>query len=335
VAETDDVPVAGEMWHEEEKTARGRPRGITDPVLFGNRDYLVWLLENTWAEVGLNLLGVKNPSEVRHALREWEIYRDANPIVAALLRPTERALNGKRLRVLHRQRSQLIQSMLNVQERQKRCQERLEIAERVLAQELPEDQKNTLEEQLVKRAEALELAKAQFLAEQKRLKELDEEIKDGHAHIAQTELVRFRKSRRYTINPINTANALAGLPSIGYRQSIKRCRRRKAANAGGPPYQIFKVLLRIVNSPHRGKGLFQHAEQWLKKMRVTESNPNFHAVVELRWNAYFLKNAIEAVLKTKPSTTETPYKIATEYFKRLANRTALDLLLEEDLRIVP
>jgi hypothetical protein len=319
VEENLDIPVAGEVWSEEVKRSRGRPKGITDSALFGNRAFLVWLLENTWAEVGLHLRWVKNAADVLLALRCWHDYRDGHAIVAALLRPAGRAMSSKSLRALQRRKTQLIKSMGNVQDWQKKCKERLDIVQRVLAQDLPSDQRHALEEEQAKRAEALLFAGAEYLAEQNKLKDLDEEIKDGHAYIAQTELIRFRKGRRYAINPLNIANALAGWPDIRYRQSIKRCRQEKALNAGSLPYQIFKVLQRIVDSPRAGKALAKYAEHWLKKIRVKKSNAIFHAVVDLRKNAYSLNKAIEAVSKTKSSTRELPYKITAEYFKRLAS----------------
>jgi hypothetical protein len=47
------------------------------------------------------------------------------------------------------------------------------------------------------------------------------------AHLAQSALLNFIQSKRYTPSPLNFAKAMAGLPYISWRQSISRCEKHQ------------------------------------------------------------------------------------------------------------
>jgi hypothetical protein len=331
----DDTPAAGDVEQAKTKRLRGRPHGITDAELIANRNFLVWLVENTWGSVGLELHRVKSPDGVRLALKEWERYQDQNALVGNILRPTTHSMDIKRLRALQLRRTRLVDSLYEADERRKQCQERLQKVEIIFVHQLTEEQRIIAEEERVKRKTALEGAENEYSACLQNLNKVSEEIKDGHAHVTRIQVVQFCRSARYSITPVNIANALAGLPYIGYRQSIKRCRRQKPIHAGGIAYQIVKVLQRIVDSRRQNKTLVKDAEQWLRKLRVSKSSQIFSAVEELRNKWYYLKPAIATVVSQKPLTRELPYKITTEYFRRSDQRSPLDSFFEEECRIVP
>ena len=100
--------------------------------------------------------------------------------------------------------------------------------------------------------------------------------------------------------------------------------------ANGLSYQMFNIIRRTVNSCPPRPQLVGYAEQRLRSK--TSSDP--HAILELRQNWYYLRRAIEAVLKSKPHPRALPYLIFAEYLRKTMVRTAADLLFEEEERIV-
>jgi len=63
--------------------------------------------------------------------------------------------------------------------------------------------------------------------------QLEVQIRDLEPSFARHELFRFLKSKRYEITPESLANATAGLPYMGWRQSMRRCKERKSLIANG------------------------------------------------------------------------------------------------------
>jgi hypothetical protein len=155
-------------------------------------------------------------------------------------------------------------------------------------------------------------------------------LQDGEAYFARAEFVRFLRSHRYRLTPLNVANALAGLPYIGWRQSAKRCRKHEARGANGGAMQIFNTIRRIVQSCTRKSELIKHAERWLKAHSGTKS----FGVLELRKDFYYLRWSIKTVLETGSRRRELPYAIAREYWKRKSTPSNVDLLFAEEESIV-
>jgi hypothetical protein len=206
---------------------------------------------------------------------------------------------------------------------------------RIPATQLSQGEQEVIDDKIKERAQALAHAGAEYLALRDRRENLERLLQDGEAYFARAELVRFCKSRRYSLNPLNTANALAGLPFIGWRQSAKRCRKWKCPGADGIAYQTFKIIYRIVNSCIRRSELIRYAEQWLRSKGVSGRwNWSKHAVSELQRNWYYVRRSIQTVLKTKPRARALPYMITSEYLRKTARRTAVDMLFEEEERIV-
>jgi hypothetical protein len=318
----------------------GRPESVDDATLEDSRNHLVWLLEISWGEVGWNLRTVKTAADVRCALQAWdqEPYR-SRYVVETLLRFSERAATAKALNERRRRLGKLNETVRNAHESLEKCWESFERAIRVPATQLSQGEQEVLDDEIKKRAQTLAHAGAEYLDLRDRRENLERLLRDGEAYFARGELVRFCKSRRYRINPLNTANALAGLPFLGWRQSAKRCRKWKCPGADGMAYQAFKIIYRIVNSCTQRSELIKYAEQWLRARRGGAHRMNWswksHAISELRWNWYYLRRSIQTVLNAKPHPGALPYMITSGYLRRTARRSAVDVFFEEDERIVP
>jgi hypothetical protein len=87
-----------------------------------------------------------------------------------------------------------------------------------------------------------------------------------------------------------------------------------------------------VDSYTRRSELIEHAEAWLRD----KGNVKSLGSQELQKKFYYLRWAIKTVLEaeTRVTTKELPYAIAREYWKRVRCPSNVDLLFEEEERIV-
>jgi hypothetical protein len=343
-----------------EVKSKGRPEEIGNEELLSNRNNLVVLLENTWGDVGWNLRHrVQTHSDVRPAFQVWE----KEPILPyparALLRPSEQASDAEQLSALHDERQKILDSISDAEKTRLRCTDLLEKARRAL-NTVSEDQRILVEEHVSERRGNLERTETTYLSLRKRLKEVEEQIKNSHGYLAQAEVLKFCTKGKYAFNPLNTANAIAGLPHIGYRRSIDRCREWKRIE--GLPYRIFLILQCLCDRQSREITLVQHVEDCLrgrspsrcvqqKKVakgqrqrplanfesmaEPTSAQIESYAVEQLQTKWYYLRRSIATALTAKNLLPEqVPYHITSEYFRRMAQPTNVDLLFEEDEQII-
>src|SRR5579872_3341789 len=219
------------------------PFYIDDVSLQGYRDRLIWLLEATWSEVGLVLHTAQKAEDLCYP-SIWGDHRLSLPVVAALLR-SPKYLRRSDAPTLHKMRQRMLlidQSIKDAYEVEKECTERLERVDAAFTQrDITSDQQVLLAEKRKERLQALEDASAERTHLDVRRRIADADLSNCEGYFARTEVMKFCRNRRYTINPLNAANALAGLPFIGWRQSIKRCQEWEC-HVGG--IELFRVVAR-------------------------------------------------------------------------------------------
>src|SRR5262249_34693377 len=132
----------------------------------------------------------------------------------------------------------------------------------------------------------------------------------------------------YTVNPVNLANAMAGLPNMVWRQSMKRCQKLEKPAEYGFGYWTFKLIERVNNKASRRTFL-----SVLKIDLKKQPKRNF-AAREMRKNWYSLQGAIKEVLPQRMHPSKVPYRIMAEYQRRTLSRTAVDLLFEEEEQLI-
>lgn len=327
--------MVGLLTEEKPKSEPGRPLAIDDGRLLGARDHLVWLFEQTWADVGGRLPWIRKPADVLETLQVWN-----NPntccnqhyIAKSLLRPSSIPANPKWLATIRRQLSELNVAVREASDDRDKCRQSFEKAERALSDNLSATDKLAVEDQISRRRQKLSHAETGYEAVSMRQKETQELLLDGEATFARAEFVRFCTSNRYRVTPLNIANALAGLPYIGWRQSANRCKKHPAPGLDGQSMQVFKTIDRIVRSNVRRSDLLAHAERWLR----TQKDKKSLGISLLREKWYYLRWAIKTVLEAGPrvQTRELPFAIAREYWKRVGRPSNVDQLFEEEERIV-
>ena len=132
------------------------------------------------------------------------------------------------------------------------------------------------------------------------------------------------------LTPLDVANALAGLPFIGWRRSADRCRKWKE-EPEGLSFGIFRILLRIVRANVRRSDLMRDADKFLE---AKSPIGNKFALADLRENRYYLRRSIAAVLEQGTKRVDLAAAISREYWKRKSHPTAVDRAFAEEERIV-
>jgi hypothetical protein len=323
------------LTEEKPKSESGRPIAIDDGRLLGARDHLGWLFEQTWADVGGRLLWIRKPAEVLETLQVWNnpnTCYNQHYIAKSLLRPSSVPANSKWLASIRRQLSELNVAVRDASDDRDKCRQSFEKAERALSDNLSATDKLAVEDQISRRRQKLAHAEKGYEAESMCQKETQDLLLDGEATFARSEFVRFCTSNRYRVTPLNIANALAGLPYIGWRQSANRCKKHPAPGLNGQSIQVFKTIDRIVRSNVRRSDLLAHAERWLRSQK--DKNSLGISVLHEKW--YYLRWAIKTVLEADPrvQTRDLQFAVAREYWKRVGRPSNVDQLFEEEERIV-
>lgn len=316
------------------KNRPGRRSSIDDGTLLGRRDQLVFLFETTWEHVGERLPWIKKPIELLEVLQVWKKDNRENQYYVAqlLLRPSSAIAGPGDLTRLRRDLEEAniaYRKALDVQDAGRKA---LDTAKFAFSDKLADTDKAKVQDQISRRTEKFTQADAQLCIALDRQNKAQEELNAAESSFARAEFVRFVRSNRYRLTPVNIANALAGLPHIGWRQSALRCKKYPPEGSNGLSIQIFTAIRRIADSCPRRSELISHSQQWLRDKKNRKSL----GAEELRKKFYYLRWAIKAVLETKTRVTskELPFVIAREYWDRIKHISNVDLLFEEEDQIV-
>jgi hypothetical protein len=325
---------------------RGRPTRLDEPSLINRRDSLVQFLEGSWGSVGRELQTAETLDDVRRALgpiAEWR--HELSP----LIRSSATAGTSIHIRA---QRKEILAAAASVQEAYELDQKRRDEEQRAEAalhqvrgrlHELKEDpsateaqiksltgQIGSLELEHARRKGEAGKASAAYAAAYRRQSIARDRSLDYEAYFAQQELLRFVQSGRCALKPINFANAMAGLPFIGWRQSSKRCTRHKCRVANSAAYQQFRIIQGVLSQARDTKRpVIEHLRAYVQQPRKQHDL----AVIELRKYWYYVSEAILKIQSESIDLEYLEYRILSEYSRRIQSRSALDLLREEEERL--
>lgn len=293
------------------------------------REHLVWLIETTWDQAGVELPTIETADEIPNVLRIWK-ERSTEHVTSALLRLSSSRANSKQLRAQRHGLGKLNEKIRCALEDVEKRVGSLERAMWIDATHLSEGEQIVIDDEIRKRVAIAVRVVHEYWALQDQRVALEILIKDGEAYFARVELVDFCLSKRYRLKPLNIANALAGLPFIGWRQSAKRCKNWKSAGEKGISFQVFEIIRRIVASNTRRSELVRDAEMWLRNRRSSES----WGVSDLQKHWYYLRRSIQTELDKGTSRRNLPSAISKEYWRRKSSPSPVDLVFAEDETIV-
>ncbi len=334
------------------KTKRG-PRTIPDDFLLESREHWRSFFEECWPDIGFLLLGIRNKrsstiEDIQTAFRPVQ-GRPHCQLADVFLRGSPRQTNLGDLRAARIRNSDLhyrIQEM-----RSKRQDLQLSHAE---AQRAVEDASS-------EDAERVQTAVAQ---RKKCLDELESDLKTAESDLISSDqssceqgvywycsqLLDFLHSRRsaksasarYSLNPLNLGNALAGLDDIRWRQSFNRCSKMTPGFFVRQPYAIFLVTTRTWD---RRPEEFSQApidffrveilkladaeRKKLARKKRYDSTPDF--LLEC-WRDFRL--AVEECWNPKQQDALIPYALSSAFLrKRQCQKNPLDRVLDAQERL--
>jgi hypothetical protein len=310
------------------KRPRGRPPGITDEALCSKRNRLLVAIERSWFRLRPGFSRLRTPDDVPALLRPL---RDEDEEIAAIfvrrigqqIVKTGAGKSLDRISAATRKRiSELKRTIPNTADANAKRRERLDRMAQVLRMQMAEEQRvRALREQATMK-EAFERDKIQ-------LHKMRQEQAARETVLARIEVVQFVRSERYRLNPVRVANALAGLPSIGWRQSAKRCRKFPTPN-GPSTLGMYKAMCRAIAACSQKADLLKHVEEW-----VRATPPSKCAEVRfLREKWYYLKRAIQSITaKGLEPGEDRAQAIIEEFLGRLSDRSPVDRLFENEEQI--
>jgi DNA-binding transcriptional MerR regulator len=218
------------MNRKTKSTSAGRPT-IDDDWLRANRNSLVDMLSCWWGEIGWQLTGATTREALRAALEPVREHSNKH-LISRLLLPSSDSANPDQIREGRDALGIAIEQIYEAQQKQREYPDFIMRAEMALAHASPE-QKEDVKAKVSKLQADLQTATLAHEAACKAQVALEKGLDQMEAGFAQDQLLMFIDKRfingRYARNPLNLANAMAGLPYtqgvhfLGAWQSYQRC----------------------------------------------------------------------------------------------------------------
>jgi hypothetical protein len=130
----------------------------------------------------------------------------------------------------------------------------VELGEVALAHAQTPAERASVEAKLKRVRELAEFAKQEGVKAVEISEAVDRKFEAQQAYFARTQVLDFIRSRRRSLTPIKFAEAIAGLPFMGWRQSAERCARlapEQRLRIADMNYEVFRVLERILRRRER------------------------------------------------------------------------------------
>ncbi len=316
------------------KVPGGRPQQISDLGLSSRRNELFEALGRHWGELGWELKTARSPREVGVVLSPLAgLY----PFLFDLPFCKEIKVTSSSAKDLRkvRRRSFSIDEVLHAVRNDLGKQEKLVAgAQTALAQA-----------QAGERQEAIDVVTAEQTARtvklrtlQSRLKRMNSERESLRAELknlgscyAETEVFKLIQSRNYRLTPKTFANAMAGLPYIGWRQSLKRCAKIPLRLKPSGLYCVFDAVRYILNRVPYPLAKNDPLELFEKGISTLPKRDNYEfAQKYLLENWLHLKKALTNTWYSRIGRNELPYRITAAFEESIRHPpTVLERLLAE------
>lgn len=310
---------------------RGRPTELSDAQLNNRRDQLVEIFEGYWAEIGWELQRCKKAEDLVRIFtpiadpRSW-----VGEVVILFCRPCSEAASGSTLRKLRGERRALGEPIYAGDAAKRFAEEQLLQVNSALAQVRGTNRRILKRARKARRKEYWKAAK-RYSDLSKKERELDLRLKGVGAGFARLELFRFLKSKRYVLTPTALANAAAGLPYMGWRQSVRRSTKAPCKFTNGSWYQIFKTI-RYLTAIAKRKTVHSFVRSFRERIPLLPSRYQLPKV-ELAAKWLYLERAIRHAYRTKLHLKALPFEITKQYLKQIHSQTQVDIVLAGQFKL--
>lgn len=317
------------------KVPGGRPQQISDLGLSGRRNSLFEAFGCHWGELGWELKTARSPREVGAVLSSLAHLYPFLFDLPFLKKMTVTSASAEDLRKVRRRSFSTDEALHAVRRNDLTNQAKL----------AAEAQKALVQAQADERQGAIDVVTAELTARTAKLKKLEsrlkkmrneseslrEELKNLEACYAETEVFKLIKSRNYRLTPKTFANAMAGLPYIGWRQSLKRCAKIPLRLKPSGLYCVFEAVRYILQRASRPVAENDPFELFEKGIATLPKRGNYEFAQEyLLKNWIHLKKALKNTWYSRLDRDELPYKITAAFEESICDPpTALERLLAE------
>jgi hypothetical protein len=324
---------------DEQKLGR---RTISDARLGSNRDAILNMLCPWWPDVGWQLVTATTRVELRQALQPATVHGNKQ-YVDRLLRATDVTSDAPQVRKRRIALGNAVKAMHDAQAKRNKCMEQCREIEFAWSQATPDQVEFVKREFPTRRAACQDAQDQAFTAETKE-RALENELLDMEAAYSQDELLMFITKAKYALNPLNLANAMAGLPNaidvpfLGAWQSHARCSKLDCSEPYSFHYELFETIQSIwERSKSSSSPLFEFFALEVKALpkTVVTTHPTMgtnrvdnYVRAKLCENWWYLQRAIERSLQAKDDPRPMHFIIASNFDKIIAEpRTYLDSAL--------
>lgn len=311
------------------KPRAGRPQALGNSTLSNRRNRLLAIFETCWSEIGWALQTCKKPGDLVRIFSA-PTGTTSQDVLAVFCIPSSLPGSRGNLRTVSRDLLANTGPRRDALEQYRKGLEQLQRAQRAVAHEKKGQLKLIRKEWVQCRLEAQRLEQL-F----RKLDEMEDhllnQLKLAEASYSQHELFRFIRSKRYELTPLSLANAAAGMPELGWRQSMRLCARDRSVSGDGLHYQVFKAiryLLSIADKKNE-ETLVEHVKNnipLLPHRYRTSRN-------ELADNWFFLHQSLRQSFRAKVHPKSLPFEVTRRYFNLSRVRSDTNILLAQRNRL--
>ncbi len=327
----DEVEYAFQAQEREPKRRPlGRPSLIDDASLHNRRDQLVQILEGYWGDIGWSLQRIRKSDDLVNVFKvlEGKVW---DHVISLFWIPSLQTGISNFPNKIRLELRCLGRPIRAADEANRNAYERLQRARSALGPELSRHEKKPVRKEFVKRWKEAREADEKYKKLNERDRDLRAQLKLAEANFIHREIFRFIKSKRYELNPLNLANAAAGLPYMAWRQSMRRCSKEKCISANGTSYQVFKAIRYLVSGVKKKtvQGFIQHFQEGIPQL------PSRYrlARADLAEKWLFLERALKGILRKKVHPKALSFEITKRYFFQMRSQTYTDILLAERAKL--
>jgi len=323
----------GHLTDSDETVARrrGRRSGLNDDELHARRDQFVQIFEGAWFDIYRELQRCKKPDDLICIFTPI-----ANPQtwwhepLAIFCRSSSESASAATLRRVRAELRGLAEPLCRADESKRHTEEQLHQTNWALAQAHGGSRRMVRRARKKKRKEAWK-AEVPYRPLAKKEKQLRERLIQLEASFARQGLFSFLKSPRYTLTPLNLANAAAGLPHMGWRRSVTRCKKAASKIANGTMFQVFKAMRYLVTNANRKSEneLVASIHDGILSLPSRYQLPK----AELAKNWFSLRRAIRQSYRNDPLPKALICDITKRYFKLICSQSQVEIALTEQFKL--
>lgn len=309
---------------------RGRRTELTDSQLQNRREQLVQVFEGFWGEIGRGLEKCKKADDLISVLTPLsETF--VGDMIAVFCRPSEEEPSGSRLRKLRVRYHSLVQPHYYADAAKRAAEERLQQVNWAITFARKGEIRRVRRERK-KRRKQFAAAERVWRTSLTTQRGMELRLRSLEASFARHELFRFLKSHRYSLNPLSLANAAAGLPHMGWRQSLRRTITARSRVADGVNYRSFKAVRYLVETAKR-KTVVALLDRFREGIPTLPRRFG-DARDQLADDWMFIEGAIRQTCRGKPHPKDLPFEIVKRYLKRKSQgRSQVDMVLAQQARL--